>query len=150
MKRLVLATMLAQAPTPAVLATQPDGANSSWFTVLGDPSDPSVTTIEIDPRPVAVKGESRTMLIRLNRSRDRVSTDGVRFRSYVSEVEFDCAGKIARFTSTQFYEKPLWTAPGQKQEYASTRVRPMEFRDIEPNPRDRVVRAACLLGAAGR
>lgn len=122
-----------------------------WFTIAGDARDPSVTTILIDPTPVLVKGNTRLMYLRVSRDKPRVSTDGIAFQSFQSIVEFDCDKAAARFTRTQFYDKPLWTGPGKSFDYPPSMVRPMVFRDIEPNPSQRIIKAACVTtGVSGR
>src|SRR6188474_2040038 len=119
-------------------------AQAAWFTVLGDPKDPALNTIEVDPVPVSVQGELRTMKIRVSRSQPRTSWDGVPYRSYTSTVQFDCANKNARYLSLDFYQQPLWQGePHKTSTYAEGVVRRMEFLDVTPNPTQRLVRAAC-------
>ena len=117
--------------------------DASWLTVLGNAEDPNVDTILIDPTPMEIKGQLRWMQLRLSRARQRTSTDRIVFRSFISVVEFDCEKRSARFTRTQFYNGPLWTSPGRAMDYPPWMVRPMVFREIEPNPRERVIKAAC-------
>ena len=123
---------------------------SSWFTVLGDPQEPAINTIEVDPVPVSVEGEVRVMKIRVSRSLPRTSWDGVPYRSYTSTVKFDCADKSARYLSLDFYKEPLWKGKSHKTStYPEGSVRQMAFRDVTPNPTERLIRAACLgTGAA--
>lgn len=119
-------------------------AQAAWFTVLGDPQDPALNTIEVDPVPVGVQGELRTMKIRVSRSLPRTSWDGVPYRSYTSTVRFDCANKTARYLSLDFYKEPLWQGePHQTSTYPEGVVRHMAFRDVTPNPTQRLIRAAC-------
>jgi hypothetical protein len=119
-------------------------AQAAWFTVLGDPQDPLLNTIEVDPVPVSVQGESRTMKIRVSRSKPRTSWDGVPYRSYTSTVQFDCAHKSARYLSLDFYQQPLWQGePHKTSTYPEGVVRYMAFRDVTPNPTQRLIRAAC-------
>jgi hypothetical protein len=114
-----------------------------WLTILGSTADPESDTIQIDPRPLDMKGQLRWMTLRLNRAKQRTSTDGIVFRSFTSVIEFDCEKRTARFTKTQFYNGPLWTQPGRTMDYPASMVRPMVFREIEPNPSERVIKAAC-------
>jgi len=119
-------------------------AQAAWFTVLGDPQEPAVNTIEVDPIPVAVQGEVRVMKIRVSRSTQRTSWDGVHYRSYTSLVHFDCANKSARYASLDFYLEPLWKGqPHKTSTYPEGVMRRMEFRDVTPNPTQRLIRAAC-------
>jgi len=129
------------------LHAQPAQAN--WFNVLGDPKDAAVNTIEVDPIPVAVNGDLRTMKIRVSRSVQRTSWDGVPYRSYTSTVLFDCASKKAQYLSLDFYMEPAWKGASHKTStYTADVKRPMEFRDVTPNPTQRLVRAACRTAVA--
>ncbi|MEO7160413.1 MAG: hypothetical protein ABIX00_07925, partial [Polaromonas sp.] len=71
-------------------------AQSGWFNIMGDPADETVNTIEVDPTPVSVSSETRIMRIRVSRSADLVNWEGIPYRSYVSEVLFDCTNHTAR------------------------------------------------------
>lgn len=115
----------------------------SWFTIIGDPLRGDVDTIQVDAMPVAIKGDIRLLNLRLSRARPRTSADGIVFRSFHALTEFDCRKKTARYTRTQFYAQPLWQEPGRVMDYPSNDVRPMAFREIQPNPNERIIRAAC-------
>lgn len=134
MKRLILAV--------ACIASNA-GADRPWLTIVGDATDPNTDTIEMNPIAVSRDGPLRVMEIRVNRSAERTSGDGVKFRSFRGEVEFDCSRPSARFVRSQFYAEPLWKSPKTQLSYPPNKVRPMEFRLFEPNPKDKVIRAAC-------
>ena len=139
MKKFVLACCL-------VLAA-PAWAQVSWFTVLGDPANPAVDTIEVDPSPLSVTVEAQTMRVRVSRSKLRKSWDGVPYRSYVSDVVFDCANKKARYSTIVFYMQPLWQGSSHNTStYSRSNPRWMEFRDVSPNPNQQIIRAACESG----
>lgn len=122
-------------------------APTTWFTVMGDPADPAVNTIEVDPTPIAANGDMRAMQVRVSRALQRTSWDGVPYRSYVSTVLFDCADKSAKYVTLAFYVQPLWKGePHKTVTYPNEVVRPMEFRDVTPNPTQRIIRAACETG----
>ncbi len=119
-------------------------AQTPWLTVLGNPEDPAINTIEVNPSALTVRGDLRTMQIRVSRSVQRTSSDGISFRSFEADVVFDCAKDTARFETAVFYREPLWKgASHMKMVYSESPVRKMEFRDVYPNPRTRIVRAAC-------
>ena len=119
-------------------------AGANWFNVMGDAADESVNTIEVDPTPVSITGESRVMRVRVSRSQDRVNWDGVPYRSYVAEVFFDCPNGTARYLSIDYYRGPAWKGePYLRRVYLQTEPRWMQFRDVEPNPYRRIIRAAC-------
>ncbi|MGC3986365.1 MAG: hypothetical protein QM777_17500 [Pseudorhodoferax sp.] len=123
--------------------TVAQAASTPWLTVAGDPADPLADTIQINPLFVRKDGPRRVMEVRVSRSLERTSTDGIRFRSFHGLVAFDCEARVARFVSSQFYNAPLWRDPGPRLDYPESRWRPVEFRGFEPNPRARVVQAAC-------
>jgi hypothetical protein len=119
-------------------------AQTVWFTVLGDQDDASVNTIQVDPTPVLVENEQRTMNVRVSRSALRKSWDGVSYRSYTSRVLFDCVNNTARYSSLTFYMQPGWKGESHKTvNYSSENPRYMEFRDVQPNPTLRIMKAAC-------
>jgi hypothetical protein len=140
-KNILLGSLLGMLGGAPALHAQEQGA---WFTVLGDPKDPALNTIEVDPVPVSVQGQVRTMKLRVSRSLPRTSWDGVPYRSYISTVQFDCVHKSARYVSLDFYRQPLWQGePHQTSTYPEGVVRRMEFLDVVPNPTQRLIRAAC-------
>ena len=119
-------------------------ASSNWLTIMGNPLDPAVATIEIDPTQLSPQGERRTMMLRVSRPQQRISTDGVAFRSYLANVEFDCVQRNARFISVDFYELSGWQGkPHKSMAYGPAQIRPLAFRYFEPNPLEKLVQAAC-------
>jgi hypothetical protein len=118
-------------------------ADIPWFTIIGDRNDPNADTIEMNPVAVSRDGPVRVMEIRVSRSAERTSGDGVKFRSFRGEVEFDCSRPSARFVRSKFFAEPLWESPTVQLSYPPSKLRPMEFRLFDPNPKDKVIRAAC-------
>lgn len=126
-------------------------AQTEWFTVAGNAADPAANTVQVDPVAVSVEGDakplSRTMNVRVNRSTDRVNWDNVSYRSYESQVVFDCQARRAAYVQARYYAQPLWQGePHTVADYGGN-PRPMLFRDMDPNPISRIVRAACRLRA---
>lgn len=120
---------------------------STWLTMRGEPDDAANDIVEVDAESIEGKTELRTMQVRVNRAQQRTSRDGVVFRSFVSVVEFDCSKSTARFLSADFYRLPLWRgAVHQSLVYSRDQVRPMVFREMTPNPSERIIRAACKSG----
>jgi hypothetical protein len=126
-------------------------AQPTWFTISGDPEAASANTIQVDPVSVD-RGEGlRMMKVRVNRATLRTSWDGVPYRSYESEVLFDCRARTARYASITFFSKPLWDGgPAKTVDYMRGTPRMMEFRGVEPNPTQRIVTAACATAEAPR
>ena len=111
---------------------------------MGDAADESVNTIEVDPTPVSITPQSRIMRVRVSRSQDRVNWDCVPYRSFVSDVLFDCSQVTARYLSIDYYRLPAWKGePYLRRVYPQTEPRMMQFREVEPNPYRRIIRAAC-------
>ncbi|MEO8020359.1 MAG: surface-adhesin E family protein [Polaromonas sp.] len=115
---------------------------------MGDPLDAAVNTIEVDPRPIAVNAHQRTLKLRVNRSVAKENRDGVPYRSFESQVVFDCNNKTARYAQISFYLLPVWQGPSHKTlVFPAAEPRWVEFRTIQPNPLARIIRAACETGA---
>lgn len=120
-------------------------AAAEWFNVVGDAANESINTIEVDPTPVAITGESRIMRVRVSRSQDRVNWDDVSYRSFVADVIFDCPKFAARYLSIDYYRLPAWKGEHYlRRVYSQVEPRMMQFRDVDPNPRQRIIHAACL------
>lgn len=127
--------------------TQPQ-TQVPWFNIMGDTTDASVNTIEVDPTPLSINGHKRVMRVRVSRSADRVSWYDVPYRSYVSEVMFDCATNSARYLSIDYYRQPFWTGePSRRAVFGADDYRAMRFLDVEPNPYQVIIRAACQTGS---
>lgn len=118
-------------------------AQTDWFTVTGNPRDASVDTVEVDPVAIQTHGALKTMNVRVSRATERLNWEKVPYRSYESQVVFDCRARKAEYLFATFYPVPLWQGPPHKvADYANDR-RPMRFLDVEPNPTNRIIRAAC-------
>lgn len=119
-------------------------AQAQWLTVVGDAMDPVVDTVQVDPVTFNRAGTQRTVRIRVSRATERTSWDGEVYRSYNAEVLIDCGVRTGRYASIEFYAQPLWQGePHGKTHYSKKEVRPMLFRDMDPNPTQRLIRAAC-------
>ena len=115
-----------------------------WFNLIGDAADETVTTIEVHPTPVSIDGAQRVMRLRVSRSADRVNWDGVPYRSYVTEVLFDCLTNTASYQTIDYFSLPGWkNEPDRRLAYSQADPRPMEFPDVVPNPTQRIIRAVC-------
>lgn len=116
----------------------------AWLTIIGDPTNAVVDTIQVNPIPVSVSGDLRTMRVRVNRLSERNNWDGIPYRSYESSVLFDCASNTARYLEIRFYMQPLWLGqPHTSVAYSSNMPRWMLFGGVEPSPYQRIIYAAC-------
>ena len=127
-------------------AQNPGVPSQTWFTIHGDPDNPLVNTIQVNPVPVSIEGEQRTMKVRVSRSQPRRNWDGLPYRSYESVVLFNCVTNTARYLSADFYPQPGWKGDVVKATYTAEVPRMMAFLDVEPNPTLRIMRAACSTG----
>ena len=119
----------------------------NWFTIQGDPVNPAADTIEVNPVPVSVSGDLRTMHIRVSRSAQRTNWDGLAYRSFKADVLFDCGGKNARYVAMEYFMQPTWAGPTHAStKYTPSESRPMRFRDVSPNPTAQIIRAVCATG----
>jgi hypothetical protein len=124
-------------------------AQANWFTLTGDPRNPAVDTVQINPEATPSPDNRKLMVVRVNRASPRVNWDGMPYRSYEAQVVFDCRARRAWYRSASYYTTPLWAGAPQATAGYANRLRPMLFRDIEPNPTFRIVRAACRGEAGG-
>jgi hypothetical protein len=118
-------------------------AQSNWLTITGAPDDPKVNTIQVDPVPKDRDEGMRTLRVRVSRSGERTSWDGVPYRSYESDVLFDCRENTARYLSITYYPQPGWLGEARTVDYSTGERRMMEFREVVPNPHQRILHAAC-------
>ena len=124
-------------------------AEANWFTITGDKTDPTLDTIEVDAVPVSINGSRRIMQVRTSRSTPRTNWDGIAYRSYKATVEFDCVEKTAEYQQMTYYMQPAWAGESHiSTSYTKSNSRPMRFRDIRPNPVERIIKAACNSASA--
>ncbi len=127
--------------------TVPSGAFADdWFSITGDPDDAAANTVQVAPDSVVVFANLRFVKVRTNRAAVRQGYDGIPYRSYVSTAQIDCDTHAARFRKLELFEGPLWTGPHRSLEYAEADMPKMNFRDMLPNPTERIVQAACVVG----
>ena len=123
-------------------------ASTSWLTLVGDPAVPSSDYVQFDPAALSRDGEQPTIPVRVSRSQPRTNKDGVVFRSFESVVAVDCSKRTARYLWAKFYEAPDFHGePFRTDVFDALDPRPMEFRLIQGEPTQRMINAACKLGA---
>ena len=118
-------------------------AQSNWFTVAGNPDDPNVDTVQVDPVAVYREDAARVMSVRVSRATPRRNWEGVGYRSYHSEVVFDCRVRRAHYRQASYHNEPLWRGEAHTRTDYRSDPKPMLFKDMAPNPTQRIVRAAC-------
>ena len=120
-------------------------AAPTWLTVIGDPTQPAVDTVEVDASSAVTFGKARLVGIRVNRAKDRMALDKQPFRSYESLVVIDCDKRTARHNSQTLFPEPLWKGVPRAPPYDEKDLREMAFRGVEPNPKERIIKAACSI-----
>ena len=119
-------------------------AQPGWLTLVGNPGEPQNDLVQVNPVSRSGSADTPTLNLRINRANLRTSWDNVPYRSYTATVEIDCIEKTARYTEISFYMMPLWEGkPHKTTSFSWNEMRPLRFRDIEPNPTSRLIRAAC-------
>ena len=121
-------------------------ARTDWFTVVGDPANTGVDTVQIDPQ--GLNASPGSMNMRVNRPVQRLDWSSVPYRSYESRVVFDCTKQKASYVAVRLYAEPLWQGVPREVTDYSDRPKPMLFLDMTPNPASRIVRAACRARSA--
>lgn len=120
-------------------------AQANWLTVVGHQHEPQNDVVQVLV-PLKLADESvQTLTVRVNRSGLRSSWDNVPYRSYTSTVVVDCEKKSGHYSEINFYLMPMWEGkPHNTSVFSFAQWRPMRFRDMTPNPTERIIKAACL------
>ena len=105
-----------------------------WLTVMGDPPQPAVDTVEVDASSAVTFGKARLVGIRVNRAKDRMALDKQPFRSYESLVVIDCDKRTARHNSQTLFPEPLWKGVPRAHTYDEKDIREMAFRGGRAQP----------------
>ena len=124
-------------------ASWASGSSGEWLTVTGDESRAQQDTVQVDPVAVAIEPRSRTMSIRVNRAELRRTAEGLAYRSFSARVRVRCDAREGEYLDARVYEQPLWAGPYRDVQYSDGKRPPLRLLDIEPNPLERIVRAAC-------
>lgn len=120
-----------------------DVSERDWFTVAGDARQPDAETVQVDPVALRSEGDARTMRVRVSRAQERRNWEDVPYRSYESSVRINCRTRRAHYVQASFYSQPLWQGnPGHVADYQQN-PQPMLFKGMNPNPTERIIRAAC-------
>lgn len=131
------ATAGASSNAPAV------AAEHTWFTITGDAARPDAETVQVDPVALRTDGDARTMRVRVSRSQERRNWDDVPYRSYESDVVINCRTRRAYYVQASFFRQAVWQGePHHDADYRKS-PQPMLFRGMNPNPTERIIRAAC-------
>ncbi|MDB5895552.1 MAG: hypothetical protein JWQ88_3083 [Rhodoferax sp.] len=116
-----------------------------WLTIQGDPTSPTVDTVQVVPDSITVFDDLRTIKIRVSRSASRRAYDGQPYRSYEAVAEIDCEQRLARYRRHTYFVEPLWAGIGRHYTPPEGKLPELAFRSISPNPAQRLIQAACSL-----
>lgn len=130
-------------------ATAAAAAEPTWLTVVGDPADAFVDTVEVDATSAVAFEAMRMVKLRVNRAKTRMGFDGQPFHSYYSTAIVDCTESKAWHRSVALFDNPLWRGRMRMVEFAESDGRSLAFAEMDPNPRDRLIKAACSIALQG-
>ncbi|MCE1191559.1 MAG: hypothetical protein LWW96_05330 [Acidovorax sp.] len=122
---------------------------SMWLTVVGDSGDAAVDTVEVDATSAVAFESMRLVKLRVNRAKPRTGFDGQPYRSYYSTAVVDCTELKSWHRTLSLFEQPLWRGKLRIVEYTERDGREVAFADMEANPRDRLIKAACSIALRG-
>lgn len=112
-----------------------------WFTLMGSLADDTTDTVQINMAKMEARGSNNVMQLRVNLAHQRTMDSGEKYQSYLSKILIECsADSVVHLEQTRF-ELRRWEGHSTFQKFPE--VRPMAFGGLEPNPRARVLRAAC-------
>lgn len=129
----------------AAVAGDQQGTTDRWFTLAGDPLEPSKNLIEILPEPIGI--DQKVLLdLRVSRNQQRTSFKGQKYRSYYAKVVVDCPAKKAWYLQLAYYAQPSWGGNVIAKENYNEGEAELLFKDMSPEWSKRLISAACLVG----
>lgn len=116
-------------------------ADPVWFSVMGQPSQPDVDSVELNVENIPKRGEVARLDLRVNLAKQRLMTGGEKYQSYISVIEIDCSKDSIVHVHQTRYANAFWKGAGTFQKFEQ--VRPMAFGGLLPSPKPTILRAAC-------
>ena len=116
-----------------------------WLNVIGDPRSASTDTIEVDATSAVAFESLRTVKLRVNRAKPRRGFDGRPYQSYYSTAVVNCAEQKAWHRTLSLFEEPLWRGKMRIADSTEGEGREVSFAEVSPNPKDRLIKAACAI-----
>jgi len=120
-----------------------------WLPIAGDAQSASTDTVEVDATSAVAFESMRLVKLRVNRAKPRVGFDGQPYQSYYSTAVVDCTVLKAWHRTLSLFEQPLWRGKMRIMDYTESDDRTLSFADIQPNPKDRLIKAACAITLGG-
>jgi len=129
---------------PLLLAVCLFSANAravEWFTVIGVKNDPNVDTAQLDVSTINRRGASTVLRFRVNLAEARKLPSGEVYQSYVSLISIDCTSmSVFHEEQTRFHES-YWGGGATQEKFVQPK--PMAFGGLAPDPKPRILNAAC-------
>jgi len=126
----------------AVLA--PACLAGEWFLLSGDGDGigpQAADTAELDISTVGRKADTRSFRFRVNLAETRSDEAGHPYRSYLSLITVVCSTRSVFHDEQTRYRDAGWTGPARTEVFPQPR--PMAFGGLDPDPRARLLAAAC-------
>ena len=120
--------------TPAAHAAQ-------WFLISGNPDDPKVDSAELDISTVGKRSDVQSFELRFALASPREDLDGYSYQSYISTITVICSASGIYHDAQTRYASRHWSGDIQKELFV--RPKPMAFSGLNPDPRRRLMAAAC-------
>lgn len=120
-----------------------------WLTIAGDSATASEDTVEVDAASAIAFESMRLVKLRVNRAKPRTGFDGKPYQSYYSTAVVDCTEMKAWHRSLSLFEQPLWRGKMRLAEYTESDGHTVAFAEMESNPKDRLIKAACAIALRG-
>ncbi len=118
-------------------------ADPLWLTLTGDPTRADRDSVQVRVDSVSLNGSTGSLQLRVNRSQAREAFDGQTYRSYIGWIKVDCPQQEGLFQQLQYYTEALWTGDTRVVNYVEPNTPRLLFKDMQPNPTERLIRAAC-------
>lgn len=120
-----------------------------WLSIVGEAQNATADTVEVDASSAVAFESMRLIKLRVNRAKPRPGFDGLPYQSYYSTAIVDCTALKAWHRTISLFERPLWRGQMRIREYTETDGHGVTFSEMEPNPRDRLIKAACAITLRG-
>jgi hypothetical protein len=142
--RANLAVLACSAATAGAWTTEP-----TWLPIAGDAQNAAADTVEVDATSAVAFESMRLIKLRVNRANPRAGFDGMLYQSYYSTAIVDCTALTAWHRSVSLFEQPLWRGKMRILEYTESDGNAVAFSDMQANPKDRLIKAACAITLRG-
>lgn len=112
-----------------------------WFTVIGSKNDPQVDTAQLDVSTIARRGAATVLRFRVNLAQARKLPSGETYQSYVSLISVNCSSMAVFHEEQTRYPQAYWGGNASHEKFVQPK--PMAFGGLAPDPKPRILNAAC-------